>query len=337
MTPPAASARGLTILALVALVVTAATTLLGPTPLQWGEFRELDSVFWRLRVPRTLLAGLAGGGLALGGALFQALFRNPLATPYTLGVASGASLGAATVTLLGLGGVWTLGAGITWELPVRQGAAILGGLAATALVLTLTRTRAGRDLPRLLLAGVCVAYLSSAGILLITYLADATITNDIVIWLMGSLAVMRPAANIEIAGVLLPLAAAALLSSRGLDLLMLGDDLAATRGVRVGLITYGLFIGTSLLVALIVANCGPIGFVGLMVPHMLRAFVGAKSGPLIIASMFAGGAFLAVCDGLGRFLFGAGELPVGVVTNLLGAVFFFALLFGRRPAFIVER
>jgi iron complex transport system permease protein len=207
---------------------------------------------------------------------------------------------------------------------------------AMMLVLGLTRSRAGRDMPRLLLAGVCVAYLCAAGILLITYLADATVTNEIVMWLMGSLAMHRPAAAGEIALVLVPLAVYAGISARGMDLLTLGDELAASRGVAVGRLTYVLFIGTGILVAIIVANCGPIGFVGLMVPHILRSLVGERSLPLLIAALFGGAAFLAACDGLARVLARSGELPVGVLTNMLGAVFFFALLF-RRGRLVIPR
>lgn len=308
----------------------AGTVWLVPTvrPLEglWG-----DELVWRLRVPRAGLALLCGAGLSVGGATFQMLFRNPLATPYTLGIASAASLGAAFGFLLGLSGSM-LG------IPLRVWLALVGAGGGMLLVVAFARQRAGADMTRLLLAGVCVAYLSSAGILLITYVADRAVTNDIVLWMMGSLAVLRSQATLEIVGVLVPTLAVALYFHRAYDLLQFDTVLAQTRGVAVGRTIWFSFALVSLLVAIIVSNCGPIGFVGLMVPHMVRALVGPRAAPLLLGSAIVGAGFLLLCDGLAQlapdWLHGRDvgyEFPVGVITNMLGAVFFLFLLARARP------
>lgn len=305
------------------LLIVALTTLLGS---RWLDWREIFSgertafVFWHLRVPRSILAACAGAGLAVGGVIFQALFRNPLATPYTLGVASGASLAASLGFLSGWRG--TAPAGV----PSLSLLAFGGAVVAMGLVYLMSRLRPGRDMTRLLLAGVCFAYMCSAGILLVFLVADQAITNEIVVWMMGSLGTLRPRAGLEIAVILLPVLALAACSHRALDLMTLGDDLAASRGVNVGLTLWSCYALVGLLIAVIVANCGPIGFVGLMVPHIGRAIFGVRTLPLLLGSALVGAAFLATCDGLARSLRPPTELPVGVVTNILGAVFFFYLL-----------
>ena len=318
-------AQRLVTLGLIAVGLIVASSFLGPTRLTVGDVfdAELASAYWTFRVPRTILGACAGAGLALGGVIFQALFRNPLATPYTLGIASGASLGAAWAFLLGWQVAW-LG------LPPVAAPALGGALLAMGVVLLVARTRQGREMTRLLLAGVCVAYLSASGILLLTYLAEVAVTNDIVIWMMGSLTLHDPWAGGRVAAVLAPATALAIWSHRSFDLLALGDDLAASRGVNVGRTVLAAFVLVGLLTAVIVAHCGPIGFVGLMTPHMVRRLVGQRSLPLMIGSALVGAAFLTVCDGLARG-FTAYELPVGIVTNMLGAVFFFSLLLAREP------
>jgi iron complex transport system permease protein len=327
----------LLLLAPSALLLIAGSSLLGYTRLEWSEvFRPgaggepgAVNVFWTLRVPRALLAALAGAGLAISGVVLQALFRNPLATPYTLGIASGASLAAAIGFLLNLSGYW-LG------VPILSLLAFGGALTAMFFVYLMARLRAGRDMTRLLLAGVCIAYMCSAGVLLVTYLADKAVTNDIVMWMIGSLAQARRAAEREILVVLVPALAVVLYSHRALDLLSMGDELAASRGVAVGAIVWICFLLVGLLTAAIVANCGPIGFVGLMVPHIARGLVGLRAFPLVLGSALIGAAFLAVCDGIARSV-SAYELPVGVITNMLGAAFFFYLLATRDVSYSAGR
>lgn len=325
MPSAAAGARRLPLLLLAAVLVVLGSALLGSTA-AWGEVAsfDLDSPFWRIRAPRAALAALAGAGLAIGGVIFQALFRNPLAEPYTLGIASGASLGAAIGFLTGLSG------------RVASLLALAGAAAALGVVYLMARLRGAADMTRLLLAGVCVAYASAAGILLVSFLADQTVTREIVVWLMGSLGIHRPMAAVEVGVILFFVLLLACYWHRAYDLLWMGEALAATRGVAVGPVIWGSFAGVGLLTAVIVAHCGPIGFVGLMVPHMARALVGPRTLPLLIGATAVGAAFLALADGLSRALpswFYEGivgfELPVGIVTNLLGAGFFFYLLTRR--------
>jgi len=329
MTSASRTGRRLLPLAAVSLLIVAASSLLGPTPLDWAEILHpftpgsfgTVNVFWTYRLPRTLLGACAGAGLALAGVILQALLRNPLATPYTLGIASGAALAAAIGFLYGVGGRW-LG------IPRQSLLAFGGALAALSLVYLMARLRAGRDMTRLLLAGVCVAYMCSAGVLLVTYLADQAVTNNVVMWMIGSLATLRPAAVLEILVVLLPALAFGVWAHRALDLLSLSDELAASRGVAVGATVGTALLLVGLLTAVIVANCGPIGFVGLIVPHITRALLGWRALSVVLGAALIGAAFLSLCDALARALF-VYEFPVGVVTNILGAAFFFYLLATR--------
>lgn len=327
------TAARLTLLALATLLIVACSSLLGFKWLGWNEiFGDEPSVaYWRLRFPRTLLAACVGAGLAIGGVIFQALFRNPLATPYTLGIASGASLAAA------VGMFYSSRETSSSALPGLPLMAFAGAIAAMSLVYLMARLRAGRDMTRLLLAGVCVAYMSSAGIMLATYLSDGTVTKDIVMWLMGALDRVEPWASLQIALVLVPVLVFGVYSHRAMDLLAMGEDLAAARGVAVARTIWLSFGLVGVLTAVIVAKCGPIGFVGLMVPHFARALLGVRFLPLLLGSALLGAAFLAACDGVARAALGSNELPVGVVTNILGAAFFFYLLATRDISYASSR
>ncbi|RMF79615.1 MAG: iron ABC transporter permease [Planctomycetota bacterium] len=310
-----------------AVVVVCGSALLGHARTTWEDLFGSNGTggFWTLRIPRAALAAVAGGGLAVCGVVLQALFRNPLATPYTLGVASGASLGAACAFLAHVSGR-VLG------VPLITLAALSGAAFAITLVYVMARLRAGRDMLQLLLAGVCVSYMSSAGVMGVTYLANQAVTNDIVIWLMGSLARHQPRAIAEIAVVLAPVLAYACVAHRSIDLLAMGEEIAVTRGVSVDRTVWTLLTLAGVLTAVIVANCGPIAFVGLLSPHIARALVGPRALPLLVASAAVGAAFLALADGLARSVSAAYEPPVGVLTNIIGAAFFFYLLATRRAA-----
>jgi iron complex transport system permease protein len=314
----------------LALLVIVASSFFGytsfdwRTPTGWREFITSD-LYWDLRVPRVKLAAFAGAGLALGGAVFQCLFRNPLAEPYTLGIASGASLGA------GMGFLFNVTGYVFW-LPKLGVFALVGGLVAMTLVLLLARLRAGQDMTRLLLAGVCIAYTCNAGILLVTFLARKPVTNDLVMWMMGSLSLVRWQSWVEVAVALGLVTALAIYVHRALDLLTTSDHLAAARGVAVGRTVWTAFGAVGALTAVIVANCGPIGFVGLMVPHIVRSLLGLHAITLVLGSVLLGAAFLTVCDGVARAA-SSQELPVGVITNILGTTFFFGLLTrGSEPS-----
>ncbi|MBI5864600.1 MAG: iron ABC transporter permease [Planctomycetes bacterium] len=296
-------------------ILIAASAFLGRQPISWAEVwspqqavsGEVVNLFWQYRVPRVLLGVLAGASLTLGGVVFQALFRNPLAEPYTLGIASGSALGAAIGFLLRAHSAWP-------GLPRLGLFAWLGALGAMGLVYLMSRLRRAHDVARLLLAGVCVSYMCAAGILLAHLLADRSITNEIVRWTVGSLDAFGWGPPLRILAVLLPVLAIALYFSRALDLLAMGDLLAASRGVAVDRVFWIGFAAVGLLTSAVVAECGPIGFVGLIVPHVARRVVGTRTISLLIGGALLGAFFLTVCDGVGR-CWSNFDLPVGLFTK----------------------
>lgn len=334
--PSRAGVRRLALVGVISLIFVLGSTLLGETRLGWADVfgSQPSIVFWQLRVPRTLLAAMAGAALACGGVLFQSLFRNPLATPYTLGIDTGASLGAAVAFLNGVGGVWAIAhiGEVDIGLSRLSVFAFAGAMSALLIVLLMARLRGGQDITHLLLAGVCVSYISAAGIPLVMLLSNRPITNEIVIWTMGSLEKASADAlsgAVQIGVVLSVVLAYGIYQHRAIDLLSMGDDLAASRGVavrRTVWISAGL---VGVLTAVTVATCGPIGFVSLMIPHTARLIVGHHTLPRLVSSALIGAAFLALCEGLTRSA-GPRVIPVGVVTNLLGAGFFFFLLARTR-------
>lgn len=276
-------------------------------------------VFWQLRVPRVVTAFIAGAALAASGMTFQALFRNPLATPFTLGVASGASLGAALAVRFGIiGGLLGFAGG--------QLAAFGGALVSMAVVYSMARAREGMTAASMLLAGVAVSFFFSSVILFVQYTADVYDSFRMLRWVMGSLG----GASYTTAFNILPFALAGVFyiaaMFRELDLLAAGEEWAAGRGVDVTRTRRNLFVVVSLLVSAVVAQCGPIGFVGMMAPHICRLLVGPGHARLIPVTLLFGGAFLVFCDTLARTILAPVELPVGIITAFLGGPFFLVLL-----------
>ena len=285
----------------------------------WAAASVDGDILWRIRLPRVLLGFVAGAALSASGMAFQALFRNSLATPFTLGVSSGASLGAALYVIAGASG--TL-AGISGH----SLSAMAGAGAAIALVYALTRCGGGFQTSALLLAGVAVSFLFTSVISALQYLGDVTTAFRTGRWMMGGLevvgyGVLQHALPLVIGGLAL-----VLLVPAELDLLLLGDDVAAARGVAVARLKKQLFVAVSMMVGGVVAACGPIGFVGLVVPHVGRRLVGAGHRRLAPFCILAGGAFLVSCDTVARTAAAPAEIPVGIVTSLLGGPFFLALL-----------
>jgi iron complex transport system permease protein len=281
-------------------------------------------IFWQLRLPRACMAWIAGAGLAVGGMVFQAMFRNDLATPYTLGVSSGASLGATLALRLGAGALLPGLSGVT-------AGAMAGALIATGLVYGISRLRRDFTAASMLLAGVAVNFFFSSLILLIQYSANFHDTFRILRWLMGGIQVVGPgmlpgAALFVTAGCVLAAAMA-----RELNLLSTGEEIALSRGVDAGTVKTLLFVSTSVMVGSIVSLCGPVGFVGLMCPHICRLLVGPDHRRLFPATLFFGGAFLVVADTVARTIMAPTELPVGIITALLGGPFFLWLLVKRGP------
>jgi iron complex transport system permease protein len=273
-----------------------------------------------LRLPRALLALLAGGALAVSGLSFQTLFRNPLAEPYTLGVAGGAALGAVLALQFSDGGS-VLGFSLTAV------ASFVGAGCAAALIVGLARRGLGTG--SLLLAGVALALSCSAVILFIQYIADFTRSFRMVRWMMGGLSVVGYREVLWVTPWVLGGSVGLWLLRSELNQMLTGEELAASRGVevdRLRMLALGL---ASLMVGALVAVTGPIGFVGLIVPHLMRRVVGQDHLVLVPACLLGGGAFLTLADVVARRVMAPAELPVGILTALLGGPFFLWLLARR--------
>ncbi|NJP99627.1 FecCD family ABC transporter permease [Streptomyces zingiberis] len=280
-----------------------------------------DGIVWNLRMPRTLLAAVCGAGLALCGAVMQSLLRNPLADPFVLGVSSGASTGAVAVAVLGVGGgAVSLSAG-----------AFLGALLSFGLVLLLSHSL-GTDTDRVVLSGVAALQLFSA-LTSFTVLtsADAETTRGVLFWLLGSLSGAEWGQVLLCAAVLTLVLAVCLGYARTLDAFAFGDEAAAGLGVRVARTRLVLLCATALLTAALVSCAGAIGFVGLVLPHATRALTGPGHARLLPVTALTGAVFLVWVDTLARTVLDPREVPVGVVTSLIGVPAFVAVLYrGRR-------
>ena len=275
-------------------------------------------IVWELRLPRALLGILVGGGLALAGAVFQALLRNPLAEPYILGISGGAAAGAVLVLSLGLASA------ASWFLP---GAAFGGAILAIALVFGVAVSADRRlDVRVLLLSGVVVGAFFSACIALILALAESDVVRSAVLWMMGSLAGATWRTVGIVAVYTIPSCLLLLTLARALNLMSIGEETASYLGTEVeGVkrIAYGV---ASLVAAAGVAFAGVIGFVGLVIPHGVRLIMGSDHRILLPLSFLAGGAFLTLADLLARVLLAPTEIPIGVITAFVGVPFFLLLL-----------
>ena len=283
------------------------------------------SILFQVRLPRILLGAIAGAALSVAGAVLQALLRNDLAAPFTLGVSSGAALGAVIAIALNLN--FTL-----LGFPVISLFAFMGSLGAILLVFNLVRTRHG-EFPTgiLLLAGVTANFFFASLVMFIHYLASLSQSFTIIRWLMGGLDIT----NYDTILTVFPIVSIGILIllfvSRDLNLISTGIHSASSRGVNVEKTQKIGFITASLITGTVVATCGPIGFVGLIVPHIVRLFVGPDLRILIPASTLFGASFLVICDTFARTLLAPTEIPVGIITAMLGGPFFVWLLKRKRP------
>lgn len=281
-------------------------------------------IFFIARLPRTLAGALVGSMLASSGVVFQGLLRNPLATPFTLGVSAGAALGA----MLAITFSWSF----TWAgISAAAAASFIGSLAAVGIVYTLARARhRGLSTNVLLLAGVTMNAFFSALILFVQYFADFSQTFRILRWLMGDLDI----SSYQPIVTALPLVAISLAAfawlARPLNLLSLGGDSASTRGLNVVTAQRAAFLSASLATGAAVSVGGPVGFVGIVVPHLVRLIVGPDHRLVLPASALFGAAFLVACDVVARTVMAPIELPVGVITALIGGPFFLWLLVRKR-------
>ena len=278
-------------------------------------------IFFIARLPRVLAAALVGGTLAAAGVIFQGLLRNPLATPYTLGVSTGSALGAMLAITFGASLPFV---GITT-------ASLAGSLVAVLIVYLLAQARhKGLSTTVLLLAGVTLNAFFSALILFVEYLSDFAQTFRAIRWLMGNLDVVGYS---SITGALPFIGFAFVVFAwlaRPLNLLSLGADAAATRGVNVTSVHRWAFFSASIATGAAVAIGGPIGFVGIIVPHLVRLMLGSDHRLVLPASTFLGAGFLVACDTLARIVLAPLELPVGVITAIIGGPFFLWMLIRKR-------
>jgi iron complex transport system permease protein len=311
----------LILIASVAVGLAVGSQRIDPASLFSDSFSR--TLFFRLRLPRVLMGLVIGASLAATGAALQALFRNPLADPYTLGVSGGGALGASIAIALG----WSARvAGV----PLVFAASFAGAMLAVTLVRTIARTGAVVLPGALLLSGVAVNLISAAGVLTIQYLTDPASALRILRWLVGSLDIVGLDPIGRMLLVLAPAWLALLALSRQLNLLAIDEDTAATLGVNVRRTETIVHTLCAWIVGVTVSAGGAIGFVGLIVPHAVRLMFGEDLRIVLPGSLLLGAAFLILADALARTVLTSGELPVGAITGLLGGPAFLWLLRRRQ-------
>mgnify|MGYP000191597101 CR=1 FL=1 len=280
-------------------------------------------VIWQIRVPRVLVALVAGMGLAIAGAILQNTTRNPLADPYLFGIISGAGLGVtiANVSLSSIG----LEQQFAIALPL---AAFLGALLAITIVLVIAKVLQRMEL--LLLTGIAVSFMLAAITQFILYFGEPFATNRVIFWLMGSLSRVEMSNFYVIATVLLITLLIITALHRQIDALLLGDESAASLGVNVDKLRLLMLGLCAALTATIVSYCGGIGFVGLMIPHIVRQLIGVTTLKLVIGSALIGGSFLIWVDIIARSALENAEIPIGIITSALGSIFFLFIMVKTR-------
>lgn len=323
--------KKLAIVTLILLSVLIMSVLLGLTIGSSGKFADawkvllgrgeqeatLDVIIWQLRWPRVVLAATVGATLSLGGLVFQALLRNPLAEPYILGISGGSAVGA----ILGILAGFSLFPGLTLS-------SFVGSLMVLSLVLLLSNRREGHS-DSLLLAGVMVNAFCGAIIMFLISVSKTVQMQKIIFWLMGDLSAVGSDSLPLLLGVL-PCFLVIFLLAQPLNLLLTGRESASAMGVNVAAVTLVLLLTASLMVSLTVCHSGLIGFVGLTIPHILRLALGSDHRILIPACILTGASYLILCDLLARSLPSQGEMSVGIVTALVGAPLFIGLLWRSR-------
>lgn len=275
-------------------------------------------VIWQVRVPRVLVALVTGMGLAIAGAILQNTTRNPLADPYLFGIVSGAGLGATIASL-------SLGDNLAIALPL---AAFLGALFAITIVLFIAKIL--QRMEQLLLAGVAVSFMLGSLTQFILYFGEPFATNRVIFWLMGSLSRVEMSNFYVIGSVLLVTIITIVALHRHIDALLLGDESAASLGVNVDRLRLLMLGLCAALTATIVAYCGGIGFVGLMIPHIVRQIIGVTTLKLVIGSALIGGSFLIWVDIIARSALANAEIPIGIITSALGSIFFLFIMIRTR-------
>lgn len=275
----------------------------------------MQTIIWQIRFPRVLLAALVGAALSLGGLVFQALLRNPLAEPYILGISGGAAIGAISGILMGFS-----------RFPGVSLTAFAGSMGTLALVLMMASGQTVLKKDSLLLSGVMVnAFCSAVIMFLISLTQDARIHN-IMFWLMGDFSLVEMQQVYIVAATVLPCFLLIFCLSNAMNLMLMGKDMARSMGINIKAVTITLLITTSFMISATVAQCGLIGFVGLVMPHLLRILLGPDHRLMVPSCIIGGAGYMVACDILARTLPEHGEIPAGVITAMIGAPLFIFLL-----------
>ncbi len=285
----------------------------------WSLGRE--NIVWEIRFPRVILAGLVGAGLGLVGAALQSVTRNPLADPHLLGISSGGAFGAIAALLH---------TGMFLGLLTVPLMAFGGALGATVLVLGVASLAGASSADRLVLAGLAVSFVVMACANVLIFLGDPRATHTVVFWILGGLGLAQWSHLVWPLAVLVPCGLWLWAQAGRLNAMSLGDETAASLGIEVGRFRLTVFVVCALITGVMVAFSGLIGFVGLMMPHLVRLLVGGDNARVLPASALAGAVFLIWADALARVAVAPEDMPIGVVTGLVGGVFFIWMMAQRR-------
>jgi iron complex transport system permease protein len=275
----------------------------------------IQTIIWHIRFPRVLLAAMVGAVLSVGGLVFQALLRNPLAEPYILGISGGAAIGGIIGIILGLS-----------RFPGVTLTAFAGSMCTLMLVMIISSGQSILKRDSLLLAGVMVNAFCSAIIMFLVSMTQDARLHNIIFWLMGDMSMSDLNQIGILAAILIPGFILIFCLSHAMNLLLMGREMAMSMGLQLKTITVTLLVATSFMISATVSHCGLIGFVGLVIPHLLRMVLGPDHRVLVPACILGGGAYMVFCDLLARTLPRQGEMPAGVITALIGAPIFIALL-----------
>ena len=279
------------------------------------------NIVWEIRFPRVVLAGLVGAGLGLVGAALQSVTRNPLADPHLLGISSGGAFGAIAALLH---------TGLFLGLLTVPLMAFGGALVATVLVLGVAQLAGASSADRLVLAGVAVSFVIMACANILIFLGDPRATHTVVFWMLGGLGLAQWSHLLWPLAVLIPCGLWLWAQAGRLNAMSLGDETAASLGIEVGRFRLTVFVVAALITGVMVAFSGLIGFVGLMMPHLVRLVVGGDNARVLPGSALAGAVFLIWADAAARVVMAPEDMPIGVVTGLIGGVFFIWMMAKRR-------
>ncbi len=286
------------------------------------------TIYFKIRIPRILMATIAGGTLALAGASLQALFRNPLASPFTLGVSGGASLGALLAIRIGLAnGILGFSAVSLFS--------FLFAIFTILFVYSISKLRGVVATGRLLLAGVVVNFFYSAIILFLQFFSDLTQPLQTMRWIMGSLDIVGFDTVWKSLCFVIPGCLILLSMTKDMNIFSLGDDVASSLGVDVSMMEKKIYFATSLAASAVISVTGPIGFVGLIIPHILRMILGVDNRIIVPSSFLLGASFLTLMDTISRTIISPVEIPVGIITASFGGVFFLWLLMKTKKEVII--